>query len=152
MTNPPLTLTRFRALAEAYGSNLERWPESEREGAEALVVSSEEARALLRAEEALDHVFASAATPALPPELLARLERVPDAAKNVHPLRLPRRALRAPLIGWAAAALFGLWLGTQSAGAEEVDESTSRAVSEASIDSQVLELANGTLDDWEEVK
>lgn len=151
MTTTPLSLTRFRALAEAYGSQIERWPESEREAAHALVRCSEEARALLRAEEPLDRLFESATAAALPPGLLARLEQVPSASKNVHPLRLRRRALRAPLVGWVAAALFGLWLGTQSAEAEEFEGVTS-AAADTETDSSVAELADGTLDSWEEVQ
>ena len=57
-----MTLRRFRALAQSYGAELHRWPREERGAAQALLESSEEARALLAQERSLDAAI-SAASP-----------------------------------------------------------------------------------------
>lgn len=56
-----MTLKRFRALARSYGAQLQRWPQEERDAARELLAGSEEARALLEQERALDGVIAAAA-------------------------------------------------------------------------------------------
>lgn len=167
MRDTVLTLTRFRALAEAYGSDLGRWPEGEREAARELLERSAEARELLAAERSLDEAFASLAAPPLPPGLQERLARVPDEVRAPRRLlRLPRRTLVAPALGWAAAAALGLWLGARSAPdgttpiASEVT-SASQSASESDPgdaafgegelgEAEVLALASGRFSEWEE--
>jgi hypothetical protein len=55
-----LTLRRFRALADSYGGDLQRWPQEERDAAQALLNISPQAHALLDEARALDHVIAEA--------------------------------------------------------------------------------------------
>jgi hypothetical protein len=55
-----LTLRRFRELAESYGGDLQRWPQETRDGAQALLNVSSQARAFLDAERALDDAIAEA--------------------------------------------------------------------------------------------
>jgi hypothetical protein len=176
MKTTPESLARFRALAEAYGGDLERWPEQERAWARELAVRSADARAALAGEQGLDALLAAADTPALPRALAARLEQLPPKTAVVRPLRLPRRAFCAPALGWAAAAAIGLWLGAQSAGTDDSgpdaadvtasgsfdsanDEASSNdepsiddEASEELADSSVLELASGSFDEWEEFR
>jgi len=58
-----MTLKRFRALAQSYGADLQRWPQEERGAAEELSGSSEEAHTLLVQERALDEAIAAATAP-----------------------------------------------------------------------------------------
>ena len=55
-----LSIGQFRALAEAYGADLRRWPENARRAAQALVEASTEAQAILAAERNLDEAIAAA--------------------------------------------------------------------------------------------
>jgi hypothetical protein len=55
-----LTLRRFRAMAESYGADLQRWPDALRSEAQALARGSAEARAVLDEARALDEAVAAA--------------------------------------------------------------------------------------------
>jgi hypothetical protein len=55
-----LTLTRFKALTDSYGAAPDRWPESVRADAEALLRASPEARQLLAEARALDEAIDAA--------------------------------------------------------------------------------------------
>jgi len=55
-----MTLRRFRALTQSYGAELQRWPKEERRAAEELLLSSQDARALIEVEKALDGAIAAA--------------------------------------------------------------------------------------------
>jgi hypothetical protein len=143
MNTPPLTLSRFRELAEAYGANVERWPEQERSGARALLARSEQARSVLGQEESLDALLAGLAPAPVPENVLARLSRVPEV-RAPRPMRLGRRALVGPAIGWAAAAALGLWLGTQSAPDEGIS-TPANAVTEAPEEDEALAIARGAI-------
>jgi hypothetical protein len=57
-----LTLRRFRALADSFGGDLQRWPQEERSEAQALLNISPQAHALLDEARALDHAIAEAST------------------------------------------------------------------------------------------
>lgn len=56
-----MTLKKFEALAASYGAELRRWPEANRAEAEALIRSSEPARAILAEARRLDGAIAAAA-------------------------------------------------------------------------------------------
>jgi hypothetical protein len=144
MKTSPDPLARFRALAEAYGSDLERWPEQERAWARELAARSADARAALASEQGLDALLAAADTLELPRELAARLEQLPPKTAVVRSLRLPRRAWRAPALGWAAAAAIGLWLGAQSAGTDETGRGAADVTASGSFDSASDEGPNNS--------
>jgi hypothetical protein len=55
-----LTLGRFKAMAESYGADLQRWPEEVRGEAEALLTGSPQARAVLDQARALDTAIEAA--------------------------------------------------------------------------------------------
>lgn len=139
-----LSLAEFRELVAAYGADPERWPESLREPARALLASSTDARALSAHEAELDAVLRECAAPALSPAFERRL--------NELPLRAPRgtrfrpRALWAPALAWALAAVCGVWLG--SAYPEEQTSEEARATIES--DDALLELASGAFVELEE--
>lgn len=157
MISKALPLSRFQALAETYGAAISRWPEEERAAALALLQESEAARTLLTGEEGLDALFQGVEPEALPDRLSARLVRVPMERRALRPLRLPRRALWGPAIGWAAAAAVGLWLGARTAEQEtvlretETNETEAVEQSELYAEDELLEVARGTIAGLEEL-
>lgn len=76
MTQETMTMTRFRALIEAYGATPARWPAEERVEAQALLAAHEEARTLLVEEATLDRLLDAvpdlAPSAALKAKILAR--------------------------------------------------------------------------------
>lgn len=57
-----MTLRRFRALADSYGADLQRWPETERDAARALLRRSPAAESALAAAQRLDAAIAAASS------------------------------------------------------------------------------------------
>lgn len=96
-----MTPERFEALASAYGGDLRRWPEDEREAAQAFAERRPEAQAILARERRLDELLDRAATPRATPELVARFAQAPRR----------RFGFVAQLAGLAAAAALGLFVG-----------------------------------------
>jgi hypothetical protein len=118
-----LTLPRFVALLAAYGARLECWPEGERGAAQALLERSADARVLAREQRTMDALF-SVASPTLSPELLKKLDSIPERSNGSLLARhLKVRVMWAPALGWAAVAAIGLWLGARS-----VDETSASDV------------------------
>jgi len=113
-TQPELTLERFAALVEAYGGDVERFPERERARARALSLRSREARRMLEGARALDDLLVSARADTMRVETarLARaLESIPEQFPQIRPplVILPfRTPLRAALAA-AAALLLGVF-------------------------------------------
>lgn len=131
--------SRFLALAEAYGADLRRWPDSERAMAQAYQAAEPEAaRAALAQADALDDLlFASR-----PPQPSAALrDRVIAAAA-----RSPRHgSWRARLglamgAGWAAAACAGVVAGVMM---------TSHLTANAQADAILYQSTLSTVDDME---
>ncbi|ALL12601.1 hypothetical protein [Caulobacter henricii] len=104
-----MTLERFKSLAESYGGDLARWPESEREAARALLISTSGALEPVLVEAAqLDRLLDLAPAQAADAALLGRL-----IAAAPQPLRLARRWLAGAgaALGLGAAALAGVAVG-----------------------------------------
>jgi hypothetical protein len=153
----PLDLERFKALLAAYGARPERFPETEREAALALLAVSEEARALARAESTLDDVFVRAPAAELSPALARKLAEIP-----IRRARVEKRSRLAPLataLGWAAAAAFGVIWGARtealdSAAADPATETSVRAASSSDAmdeaDEELIALALGAVTPLEE--
>jgi hypothetical protein len=57
-----MTLKRFRTLADTYGADLQRWPESERTEALAMLDASAEAQAIIARARELDEAIMAART------------------------------------------------------------------------------------------
>lgn len=102
-----MTDERFAALAAAYGADIGRWPEEDREAARRLA-GDKGAMATLDAEAALDHLMWQAATPA-PSAALS------DAVIARAPRARPRRG---PLARWLTG--IGVGAGLVAAGAAGV--------------------------------
>jgi hypothetical protein len=155
MTHPPMTLQRFLRLVEAYGSQLSRFPEAERDAAEALVRVSEPARAALDAESELDGVLDTFTAPELSPTLARRLNEIPIRAPVTRRKRWPLQRLWAPALGWAAAAALGVALGSGVAESDDTlsepsDSATQATTEQSPSDEALAELALGSFADFEE--
>ncbi len=112
-TSRDMTPERMNAILAAYGAAPSRWPEADREAAEALIARSEPARAALAEAAHLDRLLDAA--PAVPEAdgLAARLRAMmPERAAEVVPF-VPRPT-RAPrprpwhATGFARAAVVAL--------------------------------------------
>lgn len=114
-----LTMAAFRRLAAAYGADLARWPEAQREEAQALLAHMPEAQNWLRREAGLDAALARLALPAPGEADLARLRAGVAARLATPPQRrswipaLPRWSWLTAGAGSAVAA--GLMVGLLSA-------------------------------------
>ncbi|WP_313001753.1 hypothetical protein [Brevundimonas sp.] len=107
-----MTYERFDYLADAYGGDLRRWPEAEREAARALVAADPRTAALLREADGLDALLDAAPRPA--PSHALREAVIASAAGAG--LKARRRGAIGPLAwlsgaGWAAAACAGVVFG-----------------------------------------
>jgi anti-sigma factor RsiW len=113
---PPLSLERFADRLDTHGSNLDAWPDAEREAARALLAQSEAARSELRRAEALEAALRELPRPEVSPALLARVLAIPDAGsrRTGAPARTtawPFRGPRVPTLLFGSAALCGVLLG-----------------------------------------
>ena len=107
-----MTYERFEHLADAYGGDLRRWPEAEREAARAVTQRDPRAAALLIEAEGLDALLDAAPRPA--PSHALRETVIASAAGAG--LKARRRGGIGPLAwlsgaGWAAAACAGVVFG-----------------------------------------
>lgn len=148
MTPRNMNLDRFRELLAAYGTHFERWPADERTSAREFLLSSPEARAAFDEEGALDTLLDAAQAPPLTSQLAAQLARIPLQASQGLPFK--RRALWMPALGWAAAAVLGVWAGAQFSYEDEpataaVAQSSEAATNGADDDSQLVALATGEI-------
>ncbi len=137
-----MNLEEFRQLLDAHGADMGRWPAKVRAPAQALLLESEEARALLAEARALDDLLRASAVPEPAEDLLARIEAVADASSAreaprhadelrgakeqpghepvvMHPAAVRGRHAR-PAPWWmavpiAASLLLGVWLGLSGA-------------------------------------
>ena len=104
-----MTIERLKALAEAYGADLCRWPASERPFAESLVATDPAARAALEEAAALDVLLDASPRPTPSAALAARiLAAAPKAREARAHLGRIFWFLGA---GWAAAACAGVVAG-----------------------------------------
>jgi hypothetical protein len=138
---PELTIERFSALVEAYGSDLDRFPRAERTAAKQLALSDKQAQALLAAARVFDTLLASARSDLPSAELEQRLYEIPDRYVQQRPsIRLlPFRTHARAGFAAAAAVLLGL-LGGQLDTGEPL-------TSEDSVGSEQADIASLTFAD-----
>ncbi len=99
-----MTPERFAALAEAYGADINRWPDADRGAARVLAATDAESQATLRAAELLDRALLAAPTYAASRDLFDRV--VAEA---------PRQAKRTRMMRWLSAIGLGAALATAGA-------------------------------------
>ena len=112
MMTERMDLARFGELAEAYGGDVRRWPEAERDAARAFVETHpvEAERALFDARQTDAALFASAN----PVVSMALRDRVLASATMKARSAWPslKKLLLIGGVGWAAAACAGVMVGT----------------------------------------
>lgn len=142
-----MNLERFEHLADAYGADLRRWPEAEREAARRLLAADPRAGRVLDAADVLDAFLDKAPRPA--PSYALRERVIADAAGA----RLGRgRGLWGPFAwmsgaGWAAAACagvaFGMVLTSQMTAEVRADTVLYQASLTAPDDAEILAAGLG---------
>ena len=160
MTALPMTLERFRELAAAYGSKLERWPEQERKAAALLLATSAQAERIMQEEGFLDGELSGQASHQsfqLSGAFERKLAEIPLRNPQRSAWSLFRRWLWAPALGWSVAAALGVFLGAQFADvdSDEAAQSSESArlstdSAQASTEETIDALALGDIVDWEE--
>lgn len=114
MTTSAMSVARFEALAEAYGGEIARWPEAEREAARALLASDPTRLASVLAEASqVDRLLDLAPAQAVDAALLGRLITAAPQAPNTA--RRWAAGLSAAL-GLSAAAFAGVLAGVALGG------------------------------------
>jgi hypothetical protein len=112
MSAQHLDLERFEQLLDVHGAELERWPEELREHARELLQSSVPAQHAWSNAEGLAALL-DAAPDVLPSAALsARIAALPARHPQGWAAWWPFGNPLAPLLGWAAAAGFGLLVGS----------------------------------------
>ena len=138
-----MTRERFEHLADAYGGDLRRWPQSEREAARALAATDLQAAALLRDADGLDALLDAA------PRVVAShalREQVIAAAASAGLGRRRREGFGVMAwlsgAGWAAAACAGAVFGVVLTGQMTADIRADTVLYQASLtgadDTEVL--------------
>jgi anti-sigma-K factor RskA len=130
MSTEKMTLERLRAVIDAYGTSAQRWPETERAAAAALLAESAEARALATAAAPLDELLD--AVPGITPTAPMRAAILAAAPRG----RLRRgegwRAFIGELGGWRLAGAVlaaSLVLGIVSGGWLSLGQTATEATS-----------------------
>lgn len=103
MSAQNMTLDRLRQILAAYGGDPDRWPDDERDAAEALIAASPVARAVLTREQALDAGLALASNE-VTDDAMARLTAAmafPPPQRTVAPASVAR--------GWFANLASAFW-------------------------------------------
>ena len=125
-----MDLTRFTALCDAYGGEIARWPEGDRDGAAALAAREPAAAAVLAEAVVLDGLLAGsrsqAPSAALRDRLLAAAPRERARASFDW---LFKAGLGAAL---AAAGVAGVLVGSTLTAAPDVDDAPAIAALDAS--------------------
>lgn len=143
-----MDIERFRALADAYGADLRRWPESERAAAAALIEAEPgQTRAVMAEADELDALL-HASPPPQPSQALrdAILAAAPRA-------RAQRRGFGFWLsgAGLAAAGMAGLLIGASASSAMVEDVRADAALAEAMtaepLDALPLDLSRVAVED-----
>ncbi len=118
MNRKPMDETRFGDLAEAWGGDLRRWPETDRDAARAFAdARPRDAERLLFEADALDALLDASPRPTVS---MALRDRITAAASTGRKMRAAWPSLRKLMwlggAGWAAAACAGVVFGTNLGG------------------------------------
>ena len=127
-----MDIDRFRALAEAYGGAMDRWPQDERDAARIFARAHPETAAILADAAALDAMLAEWTLPPTDDLLRARLLR--DARRTIDQAPYPRRIAVAQAAAVILCLVVGAAVGTVGVGADE--------------DVDVIEAALGGEEEW----
>lgn len=148
----PFDLEQLEHHLDVYGSRLESWPAEAQAAARSLLESSAEARAAWARAERLTALLDAA------PDVL------PSAALQARVAALPARHPRgwaawwpfgnplAPLLGWAAAAAIGVFVGSSSPGLEldPREDALAASLGDVAEDEETADMLAG--DEWSELE
>ena len=98
-----MNLDRFRGLLDAYGAEAGRWPEEDRDAANALLGASQDARALLNEATVLDGALDALEAPAPSPALTEQIEGLVHEPRDAAAAPRMRPSLGQRLRAWRAA-------------------------------------------------
>ena len=134
MTKRTLTLGRFKELVEAYGANLDRWPEAERADAVSLAGTSPEADHWLAEARQLDGLLHGKPPVEVSASLRAAVAAIPARYPRAEAVGAwwPFQSVWRPVVTLLASAICGLSSGWLSA-ADEADVSTATTTTEAGV-------------------
>ena len=134
-----MTYERFEHLADAYGGDLRRWPEGEREAARRLLDNRPDLAARLQAERNLDDLMDAA--PRLQPSMALHDQVLASAIQAGRGRwRQPRPLAWIAGAGWAAAACAGALSGLALTG---------HITADARAEAVYAQAAFGAIDDAE---
>jgi hypothetical protein len=136
-----LDLARFEQLLDVHGPELARWPEALQGPAQELLATTPAAREAR--ERALRLAALLDAVPELlpSPELLSRIASLPARHPRGWAAWWPFGSPVAPLMGWAAAAAFGLLVGSGSIPILDLSAGVDMAQSDADAEGSAAPLA-----------
>jgi hypothetical protein len=158
---PAFDLEQLEHHLDVFGSALERWPAEVQPEARRLLQSSPEARAAWERAERLTALL-DAAPDVLPSAMLqARIAALPARHRRGWAAWWPFGNPLAPVLGWAAAAAIGVFVGSSSLSSFEPEPPADHHVAaepseedaadvEASEEWSEIELALGLDPEWEE--
>lgn len=108
-----MDMKRFAEIVDAYGGDLARWPESEREAARAFMQDSAEARRMATEGRALDAMLGHAENAAVPADLEGRIlaSRRPPASFAEKLRALWPGSTWRPAFALAMSVVLGLGVG-----------------------------------------
>ena len=145
---PQMDLQRFEELAEAYGGQLEHWPEPERHAARALLNDSPHAESLLRRAAGLDELLHTVDVDEPSPTLMARVRSIP-ARFEAQSSWWPFQSVWRPMLALVTSLALGVLSGLSSLEAAPEDPSVNEAsIATTSGVDELSALAFGW--DWEE--
>lgn len=131
-----MTPERFEHLADAYGGDLRRWPETEREAARALAAADLQAAALLHEADGLDALLDAAPRVAASHALRERVIAAAVGAGLGHRRRAGIGVMAwLSGAGWAAAACAGAVFGVILTGQMTADIRADAVLYQASLSS-----------------
>ena len=128
-----MTLKRFKSLIGAYGTEVSRWPEAERDNALTFLKENPKAAEVFQAASPLDAVLGAMPKPAGADEAyLKRLGTIPFASRSLGEANpttfgefmkgfFPAKRYVPQGVGLAAVGILGIWMGLIASANEPTD-------------------------------
>jgi hypothetical protein len=143
---PPLSERRALDLIDTYGATPDRWPESERAPALALIARTPDLQLAMDKALTLDRMLDTLPTPLPSPALRVALKDIPDQRQGIDWLAAlwPFGAPWRPAMGLAAALAFGLLVGVTTPQTDILTNGTAALTQDQAVPSDPVTLAGLT--------
>jgi hypothetical protein len=122
-----MNIKRFMQIIEAYGADANRWPESERQTALALLATSTEAQHVLQQASMLDNFLDTVAVTSPSPQLQQRIFNAISQTDNIWQELIDwlfgttwQQHLLRPALTFLLPLILGIFLGIQLTASEQV--------------------------------